>query len=87
MSTPPRIRGLVGRLEKAVRMEFFDRANRQRRKSETNLARFELLKAIAVLAGGIPKELGGNVVARRWVLAGEIDGRPVFYCDMQEKEK
>lgn len=87
MSTPPRIRGLVGRLEKAIRLEFYDRVNWRQRKKETDVARLELLCAIAVLAKGIPKELGGNVVARRWTLAGEIDGRPVFFCDMQEKAK
>lgn len=50
MSTPPRLRGLVSRFEHAVRMEFYDKANRPRRKNETNLARLELLRAIAIIA-------------------------------------
>lgn len=50
MITPPRIRGLVQKLERAVRMEFHDKANRPRRKSETAVARVELLRAISLLA-------------------------------------
>lgn len=60
MSTPPRLRGLVSRFEKAVRMEFHDKPNRQRRKSETNLARLELLRAMALLAQQ-PRQSEGGV--------------------------
>lgn len=55
MSTPPRLRGLVDRLEKSIRLEYRDRANRQQRKSETALAKVELLRAIALICQP-PKE-------------------------------
>ena len=52
MRTPPRIRGLVDKLEKAVRMEYWDKNNKTRRQSETTLAKVELLRAFAIVSGG-----------------------------------
>lgn len=48
--TPPRIRGLVDRLEKSVRMEFYDKEHRSERKAQTLEAKMEILKAFAVVA-------------------------------------
>ncbi|MBB3017623.1 hypothetical protein FHR70_000663 [Microvirga lupini] len=49
--TPPRLRGLVDGLERAVRMEYrCPKAQRSTRKQETLAAKLRLLQAIAVIA-------------------------------------
>lgn len=49
--TPPRLRGLVDKLEKAVRMEYrAPKDQRAIRKQETLTAKLELIRAIAIVA-------------------------------------
>jgi hypothetical protein len=49
--TPPRIRGLVDKLERAVRMEIYAKpADKRTRKNEVLQAKMELLKAFAIFA-------------------------------------
>lgn len=51
MNTPPRVRGLVDKLERAVRMEIYAKPEDKRaRKSEVALAKVELLRAFALLS-------------------------------------
>ncbi len=53
--TPPRIRGLVDGLERAIRMEYRSpKDQRAARKKETLAAKLRLLNAFAVVAGGNP---------------------------------
>lgn len=55
MSTPPRIRGLVDKLDKAVRMEIYAKqADKRSRKHEVLQAKMEILKAFAVVSGAKP---------------------------------
>lgn len=49
--TPPCLRGLVDKLEKAVRMEYrTPKEQRATRKQQTQEAKMNLLRAIAVIA-------------------------------------
>lgn len=51
--TPPRIRGLVDGLERAVRMEYRSpKDQRSVRKQDTLAAKMRLLRAFAVVSGG-----------------------------------
>ena len=51
MSTPPRIRGLVDRLEHAVRMQMYaKREDKKQRKQEVLQAKMALLRAFALLS-------------------------------------
>lgn len=53
MSTPPRIRGLVDGLERAVRMEIYAKRDKKReRKNETLKAKLALLRAFSILSHG-----------------------------------
>lgn len=53
MSTPPRIRGLVDGLERAVRMQIYaKREDKKQRKHEVLQAKMAILKAFAVLSQG-----------------------------------
>lgn len=57
METPPRIRGLVDRLERAVRLHCYASGeDKPHRKHALNLARLKLFRAIAVIAGESPSE-------------------------------
>ena len=50
--TPPRVRGLVDKLERAIRLQMRAKPeDRALRKHEVNTARLELLKAISILGG------------------------------------
>ncbi len=58
--TPPRLRGLVDKLEKAVRMEYRSpQEQRTARKQQTQEAKMNLLRAIAVIAMDSPIKSGG----------------------------
>ena len=51
MSTPPRLRGLVDRLEKAVRMEMYaKKEDKRKRKHEVLEAKMAILRTFAVLS-------------------------------------
>lgn len=51
MTTPPRIRGLVDQLDKAVRMEVYaNPADKRARKNETLRAKMALLRAFALIS-------------------------------------
>ena len=51
MSTPPRIRGLVDKLERAVRMQIYAKpADKRARKNDVLQAKMDLLRAFAVIA-------------------------------------
>lgn len=53
--TPPRLRGLVDKLEKAVRMEYrTPKEQRSMRKHQTLEAKMNLLRAIAVISSTAP---------------------------------
>jgi hypothetical protein len=53
--TPPRIRGLVDKLERAVRMEIYAKpADKRSRKNEVLEAKMELLRAFAIIAKSPP---------------------------------
>ncbi len=57
MATPPRIRGLVDKLERAVRMHCHARKDtKAARKQEVTTAKLELLRAIAIVAGATPPQ-------------------------------
>lgn len=57
--TPPRLRGLVDKLEKAVRMEYrTPKEQRAARKQQTQEAKMDLLRAIAVIAMESPSKSG-----------------------------
>lgn len=57
--TPPRLRGLVDKLEKAVRMEYrAPKEQRTTRKQQTQEAKMNLLRAIAVIAMESPSKSG-----------------------------
>ncbi len=51
MITPPRIRGLVDNLERAVRMQIYAKpADKRARKNDVLQAKMDLLRAFAVVA-------------------------------------
>lgn len=55
--TPPRVRGLVDKLERAVRMEIYAKANeKHKRKHDVVMAKIELLKAFAVISAITPSK-------------------------------
>lgn len=59
--TPPRIRGLVDKLERAVRMEMYAKGpDKRARKHEVLEAKMALLKAFALVSGASDGK-GGDV--------------------------
>lgn len=51
-TTPPRILGLVGKLERAITLKLRAKdSQKSQRKHEVNTARFELIKAFAIISG------------------------------------